>query len=190
MAFTRFMSDVYFRFSKWTFVVEEVPPPEGAILVGAPHTSNWDFVLMLALSGKIGRKLHWLGKDSLFKGPLRPIMRSLGGIPVDRSKRHGLVGDLVQRIEDEPGFILASTPKGTRGKRDYWRSGFYRIAEASGLPLALCFVDSSTKTTGLGPLLYVTGDTKADMDAVRGFYAGKVGIRPELTSEPRLRDEE
>lgn len=186
----RALSSLFFRFSKWTLVVQQPLPARGAVLIGAPHTSNWDFILMLAISGQIGTKFHWLGKDTLFRGPMGPLMRRLGGIPVDRSANHGLVADLVERIAREDSFVLASTPKGTRQPREYWHSGFYRIAEASGLPLALCFVDAATRTTGLGPLVDVTGSPAADMERIRRFYADKVGIRPQLASVPRLRSEE
>lgn len=190
MGFSRFASGLFFRFSKWSLVIQEDLPRGGVILIGAPHTSNWDFALMLAISGQVGAKFHFLGKNTLFRGPMGSVMRALGGIPVDRSTKNGLVSDLVERIHASDNFVLAITPKGTRGKREYWRSGFYRIAQESGLPLQMCFVDAGTNTTGVGPLLHVTGDVSADMDKIREFFADKVGIRPELTSIPRLRMEE
>lgn len=190
MGFLRVYSGLFFRLSRWNLVVQERTPSGGAILVGAPHTSNWDFFLMLGIAGQTGLRFHFLAKNSVFRGPLGPIMRALGGIPVDRSSRHGLVEQLVAMVAKEPGFVLAMTPKGTRSKRDYWHSGFYRIAQETGLPLQMCFVDSKTNTTGLGPLVEVTGDVKADMDKIRNFFSDKAGVRPELTSVPRLRIEE
>lgn len=190
MGIKRVLSGWFFRFSRWDLVVEEKTPSNGAILVGAPHTSYWDFALMLAIAGQTGMKFHFLGKDSLFRGPMGPIMRAFGGIPVERSKPHGLVEQMVERIRRDDSFFLAITPKGTRAKRDYWHSGFYVIAQETGLPLQMCFVDSRTNTTGLGPVLIATGDVRADMDKVRAFFADKTGIRPELTSIPRLRMEE
>lgn len=190
MGILRLLSWCFFRCSKWTLVVEEDLPKGGAVLVGAPHTSNWDFVLMLAISGAVGTKFHFLGKSSLFRGPAGYVMRALGGISVDRGSSNGLVHDVAQLIQSTPGMVVAITPKGTRGRREYWRSGFYRIAQEAGLPVQLCFVDASTRTTGLGPVLPVTGDVRADMDKIRGFFADKAGIRPELTCVPRLRIEE
>lgn len=190
MGLHQLLSNVFFSLSKWELVVEEPLPKGGAVLVGAPHTSNWDFFLMLAIAGKTGLRYKWLGKKSLFVGPARPILRALGGYPVDRANSHGLVEKMAQELKDKPGHVLAITPKGTRSLAGHWKSGFYRIAEEAELPLLLCFVDSSTNTTGFGPVFYPSGDIKADMDKIREFYSGKTGIRPELTGVPRLRDED
>ncbi len=190
MGLSNRLASLFFRHTKWDLVVDEELPTEGAILIGAPHTSNWDFPLMLAMGGGMGVKFRFLAKNSLFWWPLGPIMRAFGGIPVDRGTSSGMVEEMARKLKNEPGAILALTPKGTRKKRDYWRSGFYRIAQESGLPLLLASVDSKTHTLHVGPTLHPTGDMRADMDKIREFYAGKVGIRPELTSEPRLRGEE
>lgn len=190
MRMRKFLSACFFRFSKWNLVIEEESPRSGAILVGAPHTSNWDFVLMLAIAASAQMRFRWLGKSDLFWWPLAPVLRALGGIPVERSANHGLVDQLASQFGPEADYVLAITPKGTRSKREYWHSGFYRIAQKTGTPLILCFVDNETKTTGLGPTISVTGNLEADMDKIRAFYAGKTGIRPELTSVPRLRGEE
>ncbi|WP_341359631.1 1-acyl-sn-glycerol-3-phosphate acyltransferase [Georgenia sp. M64] len=164
--------------------------PDGAgLLIGAPHTSNWDFILMLGITWELDLETRWLGKHQLFLRPFGPLMRALGGIPVDRRSPHGLVSDIVGRIRSGERFYLVVTPEGTRGRSEYWKSGFYRIAMEAGLPVTLGYVDSERRTTGLGPTLRLTGDVAADMDKVREFYAGKLGYRPDLTTEPRLRDE-
>lgn len=180
----------FFKLSRWNLVVEEEPPKGPAVLIGAPHTSNWDFILMLAIAGRTGMKFRWLGKSSLFKWPLGGMLRKMGGIPVDRSSSHGLVDRMVAMLDTEEDQILAITPKGTRGRREYWKSGFYRIATAAQVPVVLCFVDGSSNTTGLGPTMFLSGDAHEDMDVIRAFYAGKTGVRPQLTSVPRLRDED
>lgn len=143
---------------------------------------------MLAIAWDARLKVRWLGKQELFRGPARPIMTALGGIPVDRSRPAGLVEAVVERARTEPDFALVVTPEGTRSGEG-WRSGFYRIARASGLPITLGFVDRTTGTTGLGPTLRLTGDVSADMDRIREFYSDKAGVRPELRTEPRLRNE-
>ncbi|MDO5676416.1 MAG: 1-acyl-sn-glycerol-3-phosphate acyltransferase [Propionibacteriaceae bacterium] len=165
------------------------PPETGAVLIGAPHTSNWDFVLMLAIAWSHNIAPKWLGKHTLFKRPFGPIMRLLGGIPVNRTNPAGLVDEVVAQVQANPRFFLVVTPEGTRGKKEYWKSGFYRIARSTGLPLVLGYVDSTTKTTGLGPTIQLTGDVKADMDKVRSFYADKRGIRPDDFTPPMLREE-
>ncbi len=159
------------------------------MLIGAPHTSNWDFVIMLAIAWKLGVDVRWLGKKSLFAGWRGPIMRRIGGIPVDRENPGRVVSDVVAQVAAGEVFGLVVTPDGTRGSNDYWKSGFYRIARETGMPVTLGYVDRTTMTTGLGPTIELTGDVAADMDAIRFFYADKSGLRPELRTEPRLREE-
>ncbi len=189
MGFAKTLSGLYFRLTGWKFVVD-CPIPNGGVLVGAPHTSNWDWALMMAIAAQTGMKLRWLGKKSLFTPPLGPILRGFGGVPVDRGNSHGLVEDMAQTLRDTPGLFIAITPEGTRSGAKYWKSGFYRIAEAAGAPLVLCYVDSKTRTTGLGETFMPSGNVGEDMDRIRSFYAGKVGIKPGRTMEPRLREED
>jgi 1-acyl-sn-glycerol-3-phosphate acyltransferase len=183
------LARVFWAFSRWSLKTTPAPS-RPSILIGAPHTSNWDFVLMLAIAWRLRIRTHWLGKDSLFRGWKGPIMRALGGIPVDRSNPQGLVAEIVARANAGEMFSLVVTPEGTRGSGTYWKSGFYRIAREAGMPVVLGYVDRTTMTTGLGATIELTGDVIADMDAVRAFYSDKAGLRPELRTEPRLREEE
>lgn len=160
-----------------------------AVMVGAPHTSNWDFVIMLAITWRSGFAPLWLGKHTLFKAPFGPIMRALGGISVDRDNPGRLVEQLVARVKAGQHFFLVVTPEGSRGPGKLWKSGFYRIARAAELPVVLGYVDSATRTAGIGPTIELTGDISADMDLVRDFYADKKGIKPENFTPPRLREE-
>lgn len=185
----RILAGVYWAFSRWSLRTTPAPATP-TVLIGAPHTSNWDFVLMLAITWRLRMKFRWLGKASLFQGWRGAIMRGLGGIPVERDDPASVVEDVVARIRGGEVFGLVVTPEGTRGSGRYWKSGFYRIARESGLPLTLGYVDRSTMTTGLGPTLHLTGDVGADMDRVRAFYADKSGLRPEFRTEPRLREED
>ncbi|CAI7634272.1 unnamed protein product, partial [Penicillium discolor] len=173
---------------RWTLVADAAPT-RPTVLIGAPHTSNWDFVLMLAIAWRLGIEVHWLGKKSLFRGWRGPIMRGLGGIAVDRADPARIVGEVVEQVHAGTVFGLVVTPDGTRGGNEYWKSGFYRIARATGMPVTLGFVDRHTMTTGLGPTIDLTGDVAADMDRIRAFYADKHGVRPERRTEPRLREE-
>ncbi|WES65194.1 1-acyl-sn-glycerol-3-phosphate acyltransferase [Microbacter sp. GSS18] len=182
------LARVYWMFSRWTLTTEPAPT-RPTVLIGAPHTSNWDFVLMLAIAWRLGIDVRWLGKDSLFRGWRGPVMRALGGIPVDRRDPRGVVADVVGRVHDGEVFGLVVTPEGTRGSGSHWKSGFYRIARDTGMPVTLGYVDRTTMTTGLGPTIELTGDVAADMDRIRAFYADKSGLRPHLRTEPRLRDE-
>lgn len=173
----------------WRITIDTTVPTEGAIIIGAPHTSNWDFIMMLSLAHESGIRLRWLGKKSLFWWPLGPLLRKLGGIPVDRSGHHGLVEQIAYLAHLEAPLYLGITPEGTRDRTEYWKSGFYRIALASQLPLQLGYVDKATHTAGLGPVLLLSGSMSADMEQIRHFYRDKGGIRPNRAALPRLRGE-
>ncbi|MEX0159178.1 MULTISPECIES: 1-acyl-sn-glycerol-3-phosphate acyltransferase [unclassified Microbacterium] len=185
----RLLARLFWAVSRWTLTAEATPV-RPTILIGAPHTSNWDFVLMLAIAWRLDIEVHWLGKNSLFRGWRGPIMRSIGGIPVDRADPARVVNDVVAQVHSGSVFGLVITPDGTRGGNEYWKSGFYRIASETGMPVTLGFVDRTTMTTGLGPTLELTGDVAADMDRIRAFYADKAGLRPERRTTPRLREEQ
>lgn len=174
--------------SRWTLRTQPAPA-QPTILIGAPHTSNWDFVFMLGIAWRLGIDVRWLGKKSLFASWRGPLMRGLGGVPVDRDNPGTVVRDMVRRVRDGEVFGLVVTPDGTRKGQTHWKSGFYRIARETGLPLTLGYVDRTTMTTGLGPTIHLTGDVAADMERIREFYADKTGFHPQHRVEPRLRDE-
>ena len=174
--------------SRWTLRTSPAPS-QPTILIGAPHTSNWDFVLMLGIAWRLGIDVRWLGKKSLFASWRGPLMRGLGGVPVDRSDPGRVVADMVRQVHAGEVFGLVVTPDGTRKGHSHWKSGFYRIARETGMPVTLGYVDRTTMTTGLGPTLEMTGDVAADMDRIRAFYADKSGYRPSQRVEPRLREE-
>ncbi len=185
----RLIARIFWTFSRWKLVTEPAPT-RPTLLIGAPHNSNWDFVLMLAIAWKLGVDFRWLGKKSLFAGWRGPIMRALGGIPVDRADASRVVDEIVARIRAGEVFSLVVTPDGTRGGNTRWKSGFYRIARDTEMPVTLGYVDRTTMTTGLGPTLSLTGDIPADMDRIRAFYADKAGFHPERRVEPRLSAED
>lgn len=168
----------------------EPPPASGsAVFIGAPHTSNWDFVFMLAICWNLGLSPKWLGKHTLFKSPFGWVMRAIGGLPVDRGNPAGLVDEIVTRARTGRPLMLVIAPEGTRRGGGHWKSGFYRIARDADLPVVLGYVDSATHTAGLGPSITISGDVTADMDRIRDFYADKHGIRPQNFAPPRLREE-
>jgi len=179
---------LFWALSRWK-LVSEPAPSRPTVLIGAPHTSNWDFVLMLGIAWRLGIDIRWLGKKSLFAGWRGPVMRALGGIPVDRTDASRVVDEVVARVHSGEVFGLVVTPDGTRGGNTHWKSGFYRIARETGMPVTLGYVDRTTMTNGLGPTLELTGDVAADMDRIRAFYADKAGFRPERRVEPRLSSE-
>lgn len=164
-----------------------LPPTRKFIAIGAFHTSNWDFVLALPAMMALGLRPRWIGKKELFRGPLGPIMRFLGGIPVDRSVRTGFVAQMVHQFQTRDAFVVLIAPEGTRKKTDHWKSGFYHIALQAGVPIALGFIDHATRTVGVGDYFTPTGDVEADWERIRAFYADKQGRYPEKHSTVRMR---
>ena len=174
------------KLSRWKTVGEV---PRKGILVGAPHTSNWDWVLTMLLAWDNNIQIRLLVKDSLFKGPLGSILRASGAVELDRDNPGATIRALLADSETDETFLLGIAAEGTRTKGEYWKSGFYRISQQTGLPVTLGFVDGPTRTLGMGPTFSPSGDVSADMDLVRAFYVDKLGIRPENRTEPRLREE-
>jgi 1-acyl-sn-glycerol-3-phosphate acyltransferase len=163
--------------------------PHRGIFIGAPHTSNWDFVLTILVLWSDEVSPRVLVKQEIFWWPLGPLLRALGALPTDRRGGGGLVERLAAQARTEQSFALVLAPDGTRTRTDHWKSGFYRIAMATGMPVTLGFIDGPTRTTGVGPTVTLTGDVRADMDVIRAFYADKHGVRPGYGSTPRLREE-
>ncbi len=185
MSVRRTVARAFWKVSRWRLITERRPRDGAGIVIGAPHTSNWDFVLMLGIAWEQELRFRWLGKHTLFRGLAGPVMRGLGGIPVDRRNPAGLVDELVSRARSGEPFYLVVTPEGSRTGSG-WKSGFYRIARETGWPVTLGYVDRTTMTTGLGPTIELTGDVRADMDVIRAFYADKAGLHPQRRTEPRL----
>ena len=158
------------------------------VLVGAPHTTNWDFPLAILGMSAMGIKFNWVGKHTLFRWPWGFFMRLLGGIPLDR--RSGGAGFAIKTVEtfhDLDHFVLAIAPEGTRHKTDYWKAGFYKIATKSNVPIALGYVDFRKKKIGIGKIFMPTGNKVKDFALVRDFYSNKPGKYPEKQGEIRLR---
>ncbi|HEY9564028.1 MAG TPA: 1-acyl-sn-glycerol-3-phosphate acyltransferase [Nocardioides sp.] len=164
-------------------------PPSG-IMVGAPHTSNWDWVATVLLLWSHDVSPRVLIKQDLFKGPLGMILRATGGIPIDRSNAVSVVSDLAARAAEDESFVIVLAAEGTRSHGEHWKSGFHRLARQTGLPVSFGYIDGPSKTVGMGPTLEMTDDIRADMDQIRAIYADKRGIRPEYRIEPRLREED
>lgn len=160
------------------------------ILIGAPHTSNWDFPLTLLAVWALGVRFSWVMKDSLFIGPLGSVFRKMGGIPVNRKARTGFLRSMVDSFKNSENLVLAIAPEGTRSKTDHWKSGFYNIAVKANVSICLGYIDYPNKTIGLGPLLRPSGDVKNDFSTIREFYKDKVGKFPENQSTITLRDRE
>jgi 1-acyl-sn-glycerol-3-phosphate acyltransferase len=153
------------------------------VLIGAPHTSNWDFGLMLLLMAAEQLPIRFMGKDSLFRGPLGPLMRCLGGIPVNRRERTNLVDQIAAKFEEYDELIIGIAPEGTRSKVSHWKTGFYYIAMKANVPITMAYLDYGNKIVGVGPSFIPSGDLKADFEIIRQFYTGIVGKNPNKQGE-------
>jgi 1-acyl-sn-glycerol-3-phosphate acyltransferase len=168
-----------------------IPPIDKGVLIFVPHTSNWDFVVSMPLLLSQGIELSWIGKHTLFQVPvLGRALRALGGVPVERHKRQDLVEQLAGMLAAAPRMVLGLAPEGTRSRAEHWKSGFYHIALAAGVPIYPGYLDYRRKVGGVGPALHPSGDIRRDMDRLRGFYAGVTARYPEHFGPVRLREED
>lgn len=166
------------RLCGWRFRLEGAPPPP-FVLIGAPHTSNWDFVLMLATLFKLGHDGYWLGKDGLFSPPFKGLLQWLGGIPVDRSKSSNSVAAIGALLRQNPTRVLFMAPEGTRSKVTRWRTGFYFIALEAGLPIVMATLDTKTREIKLLGQYHPTGDAEHEIPEIQRHFRGFRGLRAE-----------
>ena len=175
-------------------VVGTWPPVRKCLFMVAPHTSNWAMLIGLVAGFSSGILLHWpygfMMKDVMFRGPLGPIMRGLGGLAIDRSSSQDAVQQMAGIFAEREDLILAVTPEGTRSRREYWRSGFYYISLAAKVPIVPVAFDYGRKEVGLGDPITLTGDREADSEVFRAFYRDVTPKRPEKFGPIRFRPEQ
>ncbi len=175
----------YLRLTGWTFA-GRLPSATSYVVIGAPHTSNWDFLAFLAASHHFGFRPRFIGKASLFRPPVGWIMNRLGGIPVDRRATRGLVEQVVQGMKSDPDSVLVVAPEGTRHRSGGWKSGFYHIAAGAGVPIVCAAIDGLAKRVELSGTIHPSGDLQADFQLIADLYEGKSGKRPERRADVRL----
>lgn len=178
----------WFRLTGWK-IEGELPSEPKLILIGAPHTTNWDFVCMLATAASFGVKASFMGKDTLFKCPFGFVMRRMGGISIRRGVRESVVEQMADAFEAAPSLILVIAPAGTRHYSDHWKSGFYHIAQTVGVPIVPARIDYAQRLVTMGAPLLVGADLTSDMDVLRRFFEGGRGKYPQQASEIRLIEE-
>jgi 1-acyl-sn-glycerol-3-phosphate acyltransferase len=164
-------------------IVGDIDLPRKVVLVAAPHTSNWDFPFALAVGAHYRLKINFVGKSSLFRWPFGGIMRWLGGIPVDRSQRSDAVATLAAAFASRDVMHLVIAPEGTRDAVTSWKSGFYHIAVAAGVPLAFAYVDYARRQAGIAEIFYPTGNYDRDILHIRGFYRGITPKHPQRSTD-------
>jgi 1-acyl-sn-glycerol-3-phosphate acyltransferase len=157
----------------------QMPDIPKCVMIAAPHTSNWDMVIMLFFAFAFSTKLYFMIKDAVFRWPFGPFFRWLGGIPIDRTKPNGVVGQSIEAFQNNERLVMVVPPSGTRARVMYWKTGFYHIAKGAGVPIVLGFLDYGRKRGGVGPTIMPTGDIESDMNEIRAFYSGITAKYPE-----------
>jgi 1-acyl-sn-glycerol-3-phosphate acyltransferase len=169
----------------WT-AVGDIPTEPRAVIIAAPHTSNWDGFWALTYKTAAGFEVHFFAKRSLFWFPLGWLLRSLGGIPLDRSKASSAVRQAVTMFGAKDRFYFGLAPEGTRSLRSAWKSGFYRIAKAADVPVYLGVLDYGRKQVGITGRLDVSDDIARDLKKCAQFYEDIEGRWPENTTPVRF----
>jgi 1-acyl-sn-glycerol-3-phosphate acyltransferase len=164
------------RLCRWR-VDGALPALPKFVVVVAPHTSNWDFVLGVLAMLALDLDGHWLGKHTLFHGPLGALMRALGGEPVDRSQPGDVVEQVAARIRVADRYVLGLSPEGTRRARP-WKTGFHRIACAAGVPVVPAWIDYDRRVIGVGAPVTMTGALEDDLARLEGHYDARMARYP------------
>ncbi len=176
----RFLSKKASENSGWQ--VETLPNVSKAVVIAAPHSSNWDGLIGVVAAFGIGLRINWMGKHQLFRWPLARVMRAFGGISTVRDSAHGVVDQFVEKMRDADRMWLVVAPEGTRRKVAKWRTGFWHIASRAGVPIIPGFLHYPEKKIGFGPPMMPSENMEADLEKLYDFYRnfrgknGKVGL--------------
>ena len=175
--FLRLLSNLTMRMFGWR-VEGKAPNLPKYIIIGAPHTSNWDFVLFLGIVFALKISVRYMGKAELFRSPFGWFFYWCGGIPVDRKKSVGLVEQMVEACNKSEKFVLVIAPEGTRYQVNEWKRGFYHIAKSANIPIVMAKVDGINKIAHVGEIFQPGEDIEADMEAIQELFSGMTGINP------------
>lgn len=186
----KYLARLILKLSGWTIQGSVPPGVRQYIVIEAPHTSNWDFFWGRMCFYAIGIPVSFLIKKEAFFFPFGPMLRAMGGIPVDREKKSNKVLEVAALFRKHPDLILAITPEGTRKRNPHWKKGFYYIAQHAKVPVILAFLDYGKKIGGLGPMFSPSGDYHADMTWIMDFYRDKTARHPENFSLHEFREKD
>lgn len=177
-AFSRLLGRRFLALLGWR-IAGTLPELPRLVIIVAPHTSNWDFFIGVGVQLALGLDVCWLGKHTLFLGPWAPLLRWLGGIPVNRAAPQGLLPELVRRLNSREHFLLALAPEGTRRRVERWKSGFHTIALLTGAAIVPVAIDCGPHEVRFGPVFNPTADFAADLAVLQEFYRDVVPRHPE-----------
>ncbi|MBJ6119972.1 1-acyl-sn-glycerol-3-phosphate acyltransferase [Pontibacter sp. BT310] len=176
----KFLSKLLFKVSGWKLNGYLTPENRRCVMIAAPHTSNWDFVYARAAFYLMDAPIRYTIKKEFMRFPFGGLLRSMGALPIDRSRNTKMVDAMIRIFNETPGdMCVMVTPEGTRKYQPRWRRGFYYVAEGAGVPIVLGYLDYAKKEAGIGPTIYPTGDIEADLEKIMAFYRTKQGKYPE-----------
>ena len=180
------LSKFILRMFGW-MVEKDLPQNKKYVVIVAPHTSNWDFPIGTLGMLVMRLRFRWIGKHTVFRGPVGMFLKWIGGIPIDRSVKSSLIKQMVELFNKQENMILAITPEGTRSKTSYWKTGFYYIALNAKVPIVFGYIDYKEKKLGIANSFFPTGNIENDMEIIRKFYKGKTGRHPEKQGTIKVR---
>lgn len=175
-AFSRALGRAIVRAMRFR-VEGEIPDLPRLVVSVAPHTSNWDFIVGMGVMFALDLRIKFLAKHTLFRPPLGTLFRWMGGIPVDRTSSHGIVGDAVHAFDVNEKLMLAIAPEGTRSRVEHFKSGFLHIARGAHVPLLLAAFDWDRRCVRFGPMFEQSDDFDGDLARIEAFYAAIHGRR-------------
>ena len=168
-----------FKIQGWKIDANLPAGHEKCVVIAAPHTSNWDFLYSLAVFFKLKIPVRFLAKKELFVWPIKGLLKNMGGIAVQRSKKSNLVDDIIAMFSHEKELMLMIPAEGTRSSVARWKTGFYHVALGANVPVLLGYLDYDKKIAGFGPLLQMTGNPVTDAGMIKDFYRNIKGKHPE-----------
>ncbi len=174
----RLVGGLLLKLLRWR-VEGAFPNEPRLVVVAAPHTSNWDFVVGIAAALALDLEAHWLGKHTLFRWPFAGLLRGIGGIPVDRSAGERVVDDVVAQFRRREKLFLAIAPEGTRKKVERWKSGFYRVASGAGVPMLPVALDYRVRVIRLCPTHTASGDYDKDLAILQRHFTSAMAKHPD-----------
>lgn len=172
---SRLLEFVFYRLLKWEILGEFPESEKQYVIIAAPHTSWLDFPLGLLVRSIKKKNIYFVGKKSLFRKPYGTLFRWLGGFPIDRSKSNNTVEFLKQKFKENPNFILAMSPEGTRQKVKNWKTGFYYVAKGAGVPVVKVALDFKNRKILIDQPFFLTKNIESDLKTIRQFFNGISG---------------
>lgn len=176
----RLLSLLVFKIIGWKVKGTISPSLKKYVMIVAPHTSNWDFMIGLFARSILRLETKYLAKKELFRPPYGWLFYALGGYPVDRSKHNNLTDAVVSIFNEKKSFSICITPEGTRKYSEKLKTGFHSIAQKAGVPIVMVAFDYATKTVYCEPPFFPSASVETDIETVKAYYRKFKGYNPEL----------